>query len=268
MNIITRRDWLKWSAMLAGSLCVGGADERAPKILFFTKSSGYQHSIISRKNNELAYAEKILVDLGKTNGFDIIPSKDGSLFTREKLAEYDAFIFCTTGDLTQSGTDEQPPMPANGKQALLDAIQNGKGFVGLHCASDTFHSQGETIDPYIKMLGGEFANHGAQQDSTTRIIDPKFPGSPQKDFTLKEEWYALKNFTDLHVILMQETTGMQGEMYQRPPYPSTWARMHGKGKVFYTSLAHREDTWKNPLFTDLLMGGIGWVTGRIAVKIP
>jgi type 1 glutamine amidotransferase len=57
-------------------------------------------------------------------------------------------------------------------------------------------------------------------------------------------------------------------MVGRPPYPSTWAKMHGKGKVFYTSMGHREDVWANPLFTALLMGGINWVTGKATAEIP
>ena len=72
----------------------------------------------------------------------------------------------------------------------------------------------------------------------------------------------------MHVILMQETAGMQGPVYQRAPYPSTWAKMHGKGKVFYTSMGHREDVWKNPIFTDLLVGGISWSNGKAPAEIP
>ena len=83
-------------------------------------------------------------------------------------------------------------------------------------------------------------------------------------FEMFEEWYVLDNFAkDLHVILMQETKGMQGEMYQRPPYPATWARMHGKGRVFYTSLGHREDVWTNPIFQKIILGGLSWALGRI-----
>jgi type 1 glutamine amidotransferase len=200
---------------------------------------------------------------------DIIPSKDGSLFTAEKLAEFDGFIFYTTGDLTTAGTDKQPAMPADGKQVLLDAVAGGKAFIGVHCASDTFHSKGDAIDPYIAMLGGEFITHGKEQVGTSKVLDTKFPGAAAKDFTFNEEWYSLKNFAkDLHVILEQQTDGMTGDMYKRPPYPSTWARNHGKGKVFYTSMGHREDVWTNPIFMDLLLGGISWATGKTAAEIP
>ncbi len=63
---------------------------------------------------------------------------------------------------------------------------------------------------------------------------------------------------------MQQTKGMAGPMYQRPPYPSTWARRHGAGRVFYTSMGHREDVWTDDAFATLLMGGLRgpWAAGR------
>ena len=60
---------------------------------------------------------------------------------------------------------------------------------------------------------------------------------------LDEEWYTEKNFSpDIHVLLVQDTTGMKGTDYARPPFPSTWARLHGTGRVFYTTMGHREGT--------------------------
>ena len=273
MTPLTRRDVLKWSAAVAGTAALGrltlAADPPPRKVLFFTKSSGYQHSVIDRHGkDEPAYAERILIDLGKRHGLDVTASKDGTLFTPERLAAFDAIAFYTTGDLTQPGKDQQPPMPPDGKAALIAAVAAGKGFVGIHSATDTFHSHGTAIDPYIAMLGGEFVAHGAQQDATEHVVDPKFPGAPSADFTKHEEWYALTHFApDLHAILMQETKGMKGAMYQRPPYPSTWARRHGTGRVFYTSMGHREDVWTDDMFVSLLMGGLGWAVGNLEADV-
>ena len=179
MNPPNRREMLKWSALLAGALCVPtpllAADEKPLKILLFTKSSGFEHSVVKRHGDQFGYAEKILIDLGKAKGFDITASKDGGLFTREKLAEFDGFIFFTQGDLTVSGVDKQPPMPADGKQALLDAIASGKGFVGIHCASDTFHGKGDDIDPYIAMIG---ENSSPTAISKTAQATSSIPNSP------------------------------------------------------------------------------------------
>src|SRR5439155_26232692 len=107
-------------------------------------------------------------------------------------------------------------------------------------------------------------SHGDQQDATMKVVDRTFPGlAGQRDFKLKEEWYSLKNFApDLHVILAQDNSGMRNWQYQRADFPATWARIHGKGRVFYTSMGHREDVWPNPIFQSLLLGAFTWATGQ------
>jgi len=67
--------------------------------------------------------------------------------------------------------------------------------------------------------------------------------------------------------LVQDTAGMTGAEYKRPPYPSTWIRMHGKGRVFYTSLGHRDDIWNHPAFKALLTGALNWSLGRVEADV-
>ena len=55
--------------------------------------------------------------------------------------------------------------------------------------------------------------------------------------------------------------------YDRPPYPATWARMHQKGRVFYTSMGHREDVWTNPIFQTLVTGALRWTTGLVDTDV-
>lgn len=255
---------------------VRGAESGTKKVLFFSKSSGYEHPMIKRKNGEPSPAEVILAELGPKHGIDFTFSKDGSLFNPDYLAQFDAYFFYTTGLLTAPGTDKNPPMSPEGKAAFLEAIENGKGFIGTHSAADTFHTNegveakdrtpryhnyGDKSDPYIKMLGGEFIIHGTQQSARMRVTDSTFPAfkNTGDGFDMKEEWYSLKDFAkNLHVLLVQETEGMTGEPYQRPPYPATWMRMHGKGRVFYTSMGHRDDVWASDIFRDTLFDGIAW----------
>jgi hypothetical protein len=84
-------------ATLAASILplgrVRGADAGAAskRILFFTKSSGFQHPVITRKGDELSHAEKVLVDLGKEHGLEVIASKDGRLFDSDLDPSTDLF---------------------------------------------------------------------------------------------------------------------------------------------------------------------------------
>jgi uncharacterized protein len=223
---------------------------------------------------------------GRNYGFGVTSSKDGRIFDSEEFHKYAAVVFFTTGDLTTAGTDKNPPMSPQGKQSLLDAIRGGLGFVGVHAASDTFHTapdikdnanryiaHGEQSDPYLRMLGGEFITHGSTprlQNANLIVNDSNFPGleGVSSPVSLMDEWYSLKDFrTDLHVILTLDTKGMTGEPYERPPYPMTWARMEGKGRVFFTAIGDRPEKWSNAFFLNLLGGGIRWAIGNVQASL-
>lgn len=276
------------AAALLLTTCVLHAETAPKKILFFSKSSGFEHGMIKEKNGQPSKAEKILKELGEKNNIEFTFTKDGRVFTPENIAKYDAFFFYTTGDLTEPGTDKNPPMSKEGKAAFLDAIAHGKGFIGTHSAADTFHSpggkehgaaryldDGTNADPYIKMLGAEFIIHGSQQRARQICVDKKFPGmsAVPDDFGPLEEWYSLKDFApNLHVLLVQDTSNMDKSdnnkhAYDRPNYPSTWAHMYGKGRVFYTSMGHRDDIWTNPVFQQVLLGGMNWALHNVDAKI-
>ncbi len=254
------------------------------QVLFFSKSSGFEHSVISWKNGQPSHAERVLQELGRQQGWEFTFSKDGSLFTPDYLNKFDAVFFYTTGNLLEPGTDKQPGMTAAGKDALFSYIRSGRGFVGSHSASDTFHTNnesqkgperyqnfGEKADPYVRMIGGEFIRHGAQQMAKNTVTNPKFPGFEEigAEYTLHEEWYSLKDFTqDIHVLSVMDSPAMKGKEYERPPFPSTWARREGKGRVFYTAMGHREDIWTNPTFQKILIGGMRWALGEVQAETP
>src|SRR5262245_22088294 len=91
-------------------------DKKKQHILMFTRSQTFEHPCIKRgKNNEMSLGENIVLEMGKNHGFDVTCSKDGRDFLPETIGKYDAFLFETTGDLTQEGGDHNPPMPPEGK---------------------------------------------------------------------------------------------------------------------------------------------------------
>ena len=299
---ILRRGLRAASVVLFSLVALHAAEAPPKKILFFSKCSNFEHSVVRERGGQPSWAQQVLTELGSKHGLVFTFSKDGSKFTPAYLAQFDAYFFYTSGDLLSPGKDGNPPMTPAGKQALLDAVAGGKGFIGTHSAADTFHTdetaetntnqprtwryqnRGDKADPYTRMIGGELLVHGTQQIGRVIVADPKFPGFANRgaSFELMEEWYSMTNFApDMHVLLVQDTTAMRDQYangkdwppagwdtpYKRPPYPSTWARMHGKGRVFYTSMGHREDNWLTPLYQDILLGGIEWAVGRIDADV-
>jgi type 1 glutamine amidotransferase len=280
-NTMDRRDMLRTAGaavLVASSFPLhwaAAAEKKKQKVLYFTRSAGFEHDVVKLKNGKPSFTDRILTELGKRHGFDVVCTKDGRVFDSD-LDQYDAIAFYTSGVLTKPNEAKTPPMSTKGKKKLLSAIAAGKGFVGFHSATDSFHSKGPRnenqtkVDPYIAMLGGEFIVHGDQQEAIIRAASHKFPGVKQfgQVQKLKEEWYTLKNFAkDLHVILIEDNEGMKNDCYQRPPFPMTWARMHKKGRVFYTSFGHRDDIWTNPLVQGIITGGLAWAMGNVKVDV-
>ena len=283
-----RRDFLLTTGATLGLSAfpvgwVSAMGGKRQKLLYFTRSAGFQHGAVKRDGDQLAFSEKTLTEMGAKAGFDVVCTKDGRVFDGD-LDQFDAIAFYTSGVLTDpEKNSEKPvngagtsPMSPDGKKRLLGTIAAGKGFVAFHAATDSFHSvggRGETqteVDPYIAMVGGEFISHGKQQEAAVKVTSPNFPGLKGLESALRfqEEWYALKNFAkDLHVILAQDTEGMQGDVYQRPPFPATWARMHGKGRVYQTSFGHRDDIWTNPVVQQIILGGIAWAMRNVDADV-
>lgn len=257
------------------------------RVLYFTKSSGWEHDVIRSVNNSPSYSEKVLAALAAKHDLAVTVSKDGSLFNADYLKQFDVLLFYTSGDLTSTGTDRWPGLSGAGVAALFDYVANGGGFVGLHSCSDTFHTRergggnnprrlqryrnyGEAADPFAQMLGGEFIRHGAQQVAAATIVDPKFPGfaGHGAEIKVQEEWYTLKDFAaNNHVLLVMQTGGMEGTDYARPPYPLAWARIHGKGRVGFNAMGHREDVWDSAYFQSMLLGLIEWAGKRVEADV-
>ena len=189
-------------------------------------------------------------------------------------------------DLTEPGTDGNPAMSLAGKQALLDAVHGGIGLCGSPRALTLFiPSLTLKIYPTATLLMARIpipicecwvaslfftAVTPRLQAANLIVKDAKFPGleGVTSPVSLMDEWYSLKDFApDLHVILAIDTKGMKGEPYQRAPYPATWARMHGKGRVFYTAMGDRPENCSNTFFLNLLGGGIRWSIGDVKASV-
>lgn len=183
----------------------------------------------------------------------------------ENLKNYDAVIFdSTTGDL---------PLPD--KAGFLKWIEDGHAFIGIHAATDTFRGH-KPLDPYVLMLGAEFKTHGPQVEVEVINQDPAHPACKQlpKSFRVYDEIYQMNGFErgKVHGLL---TLDKHPNTKQPGDYPVAWCKMYGKGRVFYTSLGHREDVWdvnwrdgkrmNDPavaeLFQKHLLGGILWALG-------
>jgi type 1 glutamine amidotransferase len=238
--------------LLAGIITMVAGAQAAPKhVLVVTVTEGFRHSSIPTAEKvlgELAAADggftveyaRVEPTAPEFKGADGKPDKakvDAAIravlaekMSPAALSHYDAVIFAnTTGDL---------PLPD--KQAFLDWIKSGKGFVGMHAATDTFAN----FKPYLEMVGAHFKQHGPQVEVEPINQDPQCPACqhlPAK-WKLFDEIYQFEGFDRAKV---QGLLTLDQHPNAKTPgdYPISWHKQYGEGRVFYTSLGHREDIW-------------------------
>src|SRR5256885_15660518 len=114
MKTLTRLLGATTLALLLSS-CALFLEHGPRKILVFTKSSGFIHDGIKTDGRTgHGFAFRVLRELGAKHDIQFVESKDGTLFTPEYLAQFDAFLFYTSGDLTMAKSDPRgdglPPM--------------------------------------------------------------------------------------------------------------------------------------------------------------
>lgn len=251
-----------------------GAQAAGPRVLFLSKSAGFQHSTITSKDGKPSHTDTQLTEIVGGLGGTITCTKDASLVSKDNLKNYDVVIFYTTGDLTTPGTDGQKPMAATGVAELTEWIQGGGGFMGFHCASDTFHPDPQCGPPsaYGKLIGGEFTTHGGQFAGILKTVSPGHPlvANVPADWKIADEWYVLCNYNkeNIHVLELLDPGDERAkqEKYNIPAYPIAWCSAQGKGRVYYNAQGHREDVWSNPQFHTVVGDAITWCSGKGELK--
>jgi type 1 glutamine amidotransferase len=253
----------------------------SPRVLFLSKSSGFQHSAIAQKAGEPSHVDTVLAGVAAREGWDLVASKDAGLVSAESLREFDVVVFYTTGDLTQEGKggggfagDGNPAMAAGGVEELTAWVEAGGAFLGFHSASDTFHGPDGEVSAYVDLLGGEFAGHGAQFAGKLRVVDEEHPTMAHipQGWTVNDEWYTFKNVARdrIHVLALLETGSQRSKqkIYDRADYPVIWCGERGKGRFFYNAMGHREDVWDRETFQDAFVDAVRWAMGESPAAAP
>jgi type 1 glutamine amidotransferase len=249
---VRRREFIALLGSAVAIRSLGARAERPPKrILYFTCSAGYRHEVIP-------LSKAILTQLGEDSGvFEVIATEDTSEFSTENLERYAAVMFYTTGELPMSGAQ---------KMALLNFVRSGRGFVGVHSATDTFY----TWPDYLDLIGGYFNGHPWHQSVTIEVADPDDPLVAFLGNLLQfdDEIYQISDFDyrGSHVLLRLDQSSVdltKPGVHQRfYGWPLAWTRFCGQGRVFYSALGHEASVWKDARYQRILTNAILWSIRR------
>ena len=230
-------------------------------VLVIGATRGFEHDSISD-------AMVTVYDLGRQSGlWDTVLRTDTRLLTKKELGSnarnldyFDAIVFTsTTGEMD---------MDAGQKQDMLAFIRDdGKGFVGIHAALDTNYNWPE----YGEMIGGWFDDHPWNTfNAPIRNEDPGFPAVRHfpKAFLKVDEIYQAKSWSrdKVNVLLSLDTSRLEDGNNARVhrtdhDFAVAWSKNYGKGRVFYSTLGHTQESWQDPDIRQMYFEAIKWTLG-------
>lgn len=229
-----------------------------PKVLFFANPMSSDNDVIRRtRPDALSVAERNFAELGR-GVFDVTITQDGSQVNAANLARYDAVVFFTA--INPPGVD---------KEALLAWVNGGGAFVGIHSTANTYQG----YPAFGAMLGARFDRRPwrtkANPQTKVRLVveDRTHPATRHLEpaFDFADDIYQFKDFdrTKVRLLIRMDPAsldlGNPKVNRQDKDFPISWAREHGKGRVFYTALGDWEPTWKDPRYRTHLIEGLRWV---------
>lgn len=258
-------------ALLVAGIASGAAGQSKKKLLAIGDvHTGYQHDSVS---HALATIER----LGRETGDYITYIRtDSQLITKDPVAGtgdygpgkrrvngknldfFDAIFFMGTGE-----GDLTPKQKAD----LLSFVRDdGKGFVGAHTGDDAYF----TWPAFGDMMGGYFDGHPWGVFNAPVIVeDPNFPGMQglPHEFTITDEIYQHKDFSREKVHVLARLDASKLDMTKPnihrtdKDFPVAWAKMYGKGRVYYCTFGHTDESWDDPRVQKIYLGAIRWALG-------
>jgi len=216
-------------------------------LLVFSRTAAYRHDSIPA-------GVQALGKLAADRGWQFAATEDPSQFSDVGLAAYDAVIFLsTTGDVL----DDQ-------QQAAFERfIRAGKGFIGIHSATDTEYDWAW----YGGLVGAYFREHPPVQAADLVVEDSASPitaGLPNP-WRRTDEWYAFKSNPrpNVHVLLsLDESSYTPASANMDGDHPVAWCHEYDGGRAFYTALGHTSESFAEPLLMGQLAAAVGWVLAR------
>jgi uncharacterized protein len=234
------------------------AQTAAPRkrLLVIGEEKGYRHEAVT-------HAMVTIERLGRETGaWDTVIRTDTEALTKAKLEynaknlnDFDAVLFYTGGTLEM---DDQK------KADFVSFVHDeGKGFIGIHSAAITFTQW----PAYGEMIGGYYDEHPWNTfDAPIVVEDATFPGMQlwKPSFILTDEIYQLKMFSRENSRVLMHLDASKLDL-KNPRVHRTdndfavaFAKMYGKGRVFYTTLGHVEANWDKPEMQAMISGAIKW----------
>ncbi len=234
------------------------------KLLVFWRCEGFFHTSIPVVNKALELMGE------KTGTYDVVITDDYSVFTAQKLRQFDAVCLNNT-----TGLKFDPKETPERCKALMDFVKSGKGIVGVHAATDNFNRWPEGRE----MMGGKFTGHpwGGGGTWAIKIDEPDHPlmrAFRGEGFKINDEIYRtdppLYSRSKQRVLMSLDVSDPTTRNVKdfKPTDTDTgisWIKTVGKGRIFYCSLGHNNHIFWNRAILQHYLDGIQFAFGDYKV---
>jgi type 1 glutamine amidotransferase len=231
----------------------GGETSHVPqdpmfRALVFARTAGHRHESIEP-------GLEAFRALAAKRGFAIVETEDPTVFTDAQLSPFDVIVFLNTTDEHGKGD----VLDGEQQEAFVRFIQSGKGYVGIHSASDTEYDW----PWYGGLVGAYFVNHPDEQDAEIRVLDRSHPSTRHLPAIWKrfDEWYNFDSDPTGKVRVLAEVDESTYEGGTMGRHPLIWCHEYDGGRSWYTGIGHRPDSFSDSLVVQTIYGGLVWAAG-------
>lgn len=246
-----------WPTPVMDSVAPTLPELRPGAVLVLSKTNGF------RDPEQIDAAKAVLVDLVRKQGRDVIETENAAVMNPRDLANFSAVVFnSTSGNIFDEAQ----------RAAFKAWVERGGGVVLLHGAGGDPEYDWRWY-PEI-LIGAQFIGHTGRpkqfQQATVEVIDRTHPATrelPAK-WVRTDEWYSFDRVPSGHDTRILATLDEASyepfpeRVRMGKPHPIMWTRCIGRGRVLFSALGHKAETYSEPLHQALIDGAIRWATRR------
>lgn len=251
------RDPRNWPTPAMDSVAPALPKLRPGAVLVLSKTNGF------RDPDQIVAAKAALAHIARSLGRDLFETENAAVMNARDLAHFSVVVLNSTSGAIFN--EDQ-------RSAFKSWIERGGGVVLLHGAGGDPHYDWSWYPDTL--IGAQFIGHTGRpkqfQTATIQVTEPGHPimrGLPKR-WSRTDEWYSFDRVptgqgTRILATLDEASYDPFPERVRMGAlHPIIWTRCIGQGRMVFSALGHKAETYAEPLHRRLIGNAIRWAARR------